>query len=160
MDTALSTTISPDIFFYSLTNKCSYILFYLMTSYFISSHLILSHDILFYLVTSYFISWHFILSRHILFYLITSYFISSHLILSHNILFYLVTSYFISSHLILSHDILFYLISSHLISFHIISTHCKIKQTGHENRVSCLGVSPTGDALCTGSWDTLLKIWA
>ena len=32
--------------------------------------------------------------------------------------------------------------------------------TGHENRVSCLGVSPTGDALCTGSWDTLLKIWA
>lgn len=31
---------------------------------------------------------------------------------------------------------------------------------GHENRVSCLGVSPTGDALCTGSWDTLLKIWA
>ena len=31
---------------------------------------------------------------------------------------------------------------------------------GHENRVSCLGVSPTGDALCTGSWDTLLKVWA
>ena len=31
---------------------------------------------------------------------------------------------------------------------------------GHENRVSCLGVSPSGDALCTGSWDTLLKIWA
>ena len=31
---------------------------------------------------------------------------------------------------------------------------------GHENRVSCLGVSPTGDALCTGSWDTSLKIWA
>lgn len=31
---------------------------------------------------------------------------------------------------------------------------------GHENRVSCLGVSPDGKALCTGSWDTLLKIWA
>lgn len=31
---------------------------------------------------------------------------------------------------------------------------------GHENRVSCLGVSPSGDALCTGSWDTTLKIWA
>ena len=31
---------------------------------------------------------------------------------------------------------------------------------GHENRVSCLGVSPQGDALCTGSWDTTLKIWA
>ncbi|CAK4078668.1 unnamed protein product [Aphanomyces euteiches] len=32
--------------------------------------------------------------------------------------------------------------------------------TGHENRVSCLGVSPSGQALCTGSWDTLLKVWA
>lgn len=31
---------------------------------------------------------------------------------------------------------------------------------GHENRVSCLGVSPGGQALCTGSWDTLLKVWA
>jgi len=32
--------------------------------------------------------------------------------------------------------------------------------SGHENRVSCLGVQSTGDALCTGSWDSLLKIWA
>jgi len=32
--------------------------------------------------------------------------------------------------------------------------------TGHENRVSCLGVNPDGEAVCTGSWDTLLKIWA
>jgi len=31
---------------------------------------------------------------------------------------------------------------------------------GHDNRVSCLGVAPDGKALCTGSWDTLLKIWA
>lgn len=31
---------------------------------------------------------------------------------------------------------------------------------GHENRVSCLGVNTKGEALCTGSWDTLLKIWA
>lgn len=31
---------------------------------------------------------------------------------------------------------------------------------GHDNRVSCLGVSDDGQALCTGSWDTLLKIWA
>ena len=31
---------------------------------------------------------------------------------------------------------------------------------GHENRVSCLGVSPDGDCLATGSWDTTLKIWA
>jgi guanine nucleotide-binding protein G(I)/G(S)/G(T) subunit beta-1 len=32
--------------------------------------------------------------------------------------------------------------------------------SGHDNRVSCLGVSSDGEALCTGSWDTLLKIWA
>jgi len=31
---------------------------------------------------------------------------------------------------------------------------------GHENRVSCLGVSDDGKALCTGSWDTTLKMWA
>jgi len=31
---------------------------------------------------------------------------------------------------------------------------------GHENRVSCLGVTANGQALCTGSWDTTLKIWA
>lgn len=34
------------------------------------------------------------------------------------------------------------------------------KLDSHENRVSCLGVAPTGEALCSGSWDTLLKIWA
>ncbi|GJJ15278.1 hypothetical protein Clacol_009554 [Clathrus columnatus] len=32
--------------------------------------------------------------------------------------------------------------------------------TGHENRVSCLGVSSDGMALCTGSWDATLKVWA
>lgn len=32
--------------------------------------------------------------------------------------------------------------------------------SGHENRVSCLGVNPQGNALCTGSWSTQLKIWA
>lgn len=31
---------------------------------------------------------------------------------------------------------------------------------GHDNRVSCLGVSSDGMALCTGSWDSFLKIWA
>jgi len=31
---------------------------------------------------------------------------------------------------------------------------------GHENRVSCVGVSPDGEAVCTGSWDTFLKVWA
>lgn len=29
--------------------------------------------------------------------------------------------------------------------------------SGHENRVSCLGVCAKGEALCTGSWDTFLK---
>eukprot|EP00123_Amoebidium_parasiticum_P008776 comp19018_c0_seq3/m.21400 comp19018_c0_seq3/g.21400 ORF comp19018_c0_seq3/g.21400 comp19018_c0_seq3/m.21400 type:complete len:344 (-) comp19018_c0_seq3:219-1250(-) len=31
--------------------------------------------------------------------------------------------------------------------------------SGHENRVSCLGVSVDGMALCTGSWDSFLKVW-
>jgi len=31
---------------------------------------------------------------------------------------------------------------------------------GHDNRVSCLGVSTDGTALCTGSWDSFLKLWA
>lgn len=30
----------------------------------------------------------------------------------------------------------------------------------HENRVSCVGVQRDGQALCTGSWDTLLRISA
>jgi len=30
----------------------------------------------------------------------------------------------------------------------------------HDHRVSCLGVSSDGKALCTGSWDTYLRIWA
>lgn len=32
--------------------------------------------------------------------------------------------------------------------------------TDHENRVNCLEVSPDGMALCTGSWDHTLRIWA
>jgi len=31
---------------------------------------------------------------------------------------------------------------------------------GHDNRVSCLGINHDGTALCTGSWDGLLKVWA
>lgn len=31
---------------------------------------------------------------------------------------------------------------------------------GHENRVSCLKVSPDGTAICTGSWDFTLRVWA
>jgi len=30
----------------------------------------------------------------------------------------------------------------------------------HDNRVSCLGVSHDGQALCTGSWDSFLNVWA
>ncbi|KAK9477969.1 WD40-repeat-containing domain protein [Lipomyces japonicus] len=30
---------------------------------------------------------------------------------------------------------------------------------GHSNRVSCIGISNDGMSLCTGSWDSLLKIW-
>lgn len=37
--------------------------------------------------------------------------------------------------------------------------HC-FQLQGHENRVSCVGVCPSGEALATGSWDTLLKVWA
>jgi guanine nucleotide-binding protein G(I)/G(S)/G(T) subunit beta-1 len=37
--------------------------------------------------------------------------------------------------------------------------HC-FQLQGHENRVSCLGVSADGHALCTASWDSTLKIWA
>lgn len=28
----------------------------------------------------------------------------------------------------------------------------------HEGRISCLGLSADGSALCTGSWDTNLKV--
>jgi guanine nucleotide-binding protein G(I)/G(S)/G(T) subunit beta-1 len=38
---------------------------------------------------------------------------------------------------------------------------CLVDQLiGHDNRVSCLGVTTDGKALVTGSWDTLCKIWA
>jgi len=30
----------------------------------------------------------------------------------------------------------------------------------HQNRVSCLGVNKAGNALCTGSWDMTLRVWA
>ena len=32
--------------------------------------------------------------------------------------------------------------------------------TAHENRVSCLGVSTDGMAMCTGSWDSMLKVFS
>nr|CAD1841443.1 unnamed protein product [Ananas comosus var. bracteatus] len=33
-------------------------------------------------------------------------------------------------------------------------------QNSHEGRISCLGLAADGSALCTGSWDKNLKIWA
>ncbi|KAJ6843973.1 guanine nucleotide-binding protein subunit beta isoform X2 [Iris pallida] len=33
-------------------------------------------------------------------------------------------------------------------------------QNSHEGRISCVGLSADGSALCTGSWDKNLKIWA
>ncbi|KAL0422746.1 UNVERIFIED_CONTAM: Guanine nucleotide-binding protein subunit beta [Sesamum latifolium] len=30
-------------------------------------------------------------------------------------------------------------------------------QNSHDGRISCLGLSADGSALCTGSWDTNLK---
>ncbi|GAA0184767.1 heterotrimeric G-protein [Lithospermum erythrorhizon] len=33
-------------------------------------------------------------------------------------------------------------------------------QNSHDARINCLGLSADGSALCTGSWDTNLKIWA
>jgi len=35
-----------------------------------------------------------------------------------------------------------------------------VLNNAHEEHVSCVGVSPTGEALCTGSWDFNLKIFA
>lgn len=35
-----------------------------------------------------------------------------------------------------------------------------VSLSGHDNRVSCIGVSPNGEALATGSWDMMLKVWS
>ncbi|GAA6071074.1 guanine nucleotide-binding protein G(I)/G(S)/G(T) subunit beta-3b, partial [Tachysurus ichikawai] len=31
--------------------------------------------------------------------------------------------------------------------------------SGHDNRVSCTGVPLDGMCVCTGSWDSFLKVW-
>jgi guanine nucleotide-binding protein G(I)/G(S)/G(T) subunit beta-1 len=55
-------------------------------------------------------------------------------------------------------------------AFDVLSTpkkagqkHCSPAFTlpqAHERHVTCVGVSPSGEALCTSSWDGMLKIWA
>jgi len=35
-----------------------------------------------------------------------------------------------------------------------------VVDTAHEEYISCVKVSPTGDGVCTGSWDSFLKIFA
>ena len=32
--------------------------------------------------------------------------------------------------------------------------------SGHDDRVSCIGVSEDGKAVCTGSWNCFLNIWS
>lgn len=40
-----------------------------------------------------------------------------------------------------------------------VSVLCAGVLAGHDNRVSCLGVTEDGSAVATGSWDSFLKIW-
>lgn len=41
-----------------------------------------------------------------------------------------------------------------------VSPSCTAVEKIHFMQVSCLGISPSGECLCTGSWDALLKVWA
>jgi guanine nucleotide-binding protein G(I)/G(S)/G(T) subunit beta-1 len=31
---------------------------------------------------------------------------------------------------------------------------------GHDARISTLSVAPNGRAICTGAWDSVLRVWA
>ena len=33
------------------------------------------------------------------------------------------------------------------------------EQAGHEGRIECLALNPTGNALATGSWDSTVIVW-
>lgn len=35
-----------------------------------------------------------------------------------------------------------------------------IMNGAHDRHVSCVGISPDGNAICSGGWDSVLKIWA
>lgn len=57
--------------------------------------------------------------------------------------------------------------SGNVVAFDILSSQSSSSSSptftlpqAHERHVSTVGVSPAGDALCTSSWDSLLKIWA
>jgi len=48
------------------------------------------------------------------------------------------------------------------LTLHLNSSHSSSLTgvlAGHDNRVSCLGVTDDGMAVSTGSWDSFLKIW-
>ena len=46
------------------------------------------------------------------------------------------------------------------VNYGIINLYCSLGVlAGHDNRVSCLGVTDDGMAVATGSWDSFLKIW-
>jgi len=44
--------------------------------------------------------------------------------------------------------------------FDTLKGNILFQEKAHENRVSCLGLNSKGQALCTGSWDCKLQIWA
>lgn len=48
-------------------------------------------------------------------------------------------------------------------SYHTLTVHFSYPYpgvlAGHDNRVSCLGVTNDGMAVATGSWDSFLRIW-
>jgi len=44
--------------------------------------------------------------------------------------------------------------------FDTLTGHYLFSLENHTNRLSCIGVNNNGTALCTGSWDCVLKIWA
>ena len=62
---------------------------------------------------------------------------------------------------VLSHIFLTFLcvLLSIFVDLVFIMTYFAGVLAGHDNRVSCLGVTEDGMAVCTGSWDSFLKIW-
>ncbi|TKR67736.1 hypothetical protein L596_023840 [Steinernema carpocapsae] len=42
----------------------------------------------------------------------------------------------------------------------VATENCVEQFEGHGARVSCVDIAPDGLAICTGSWDTMLKVWS